>query len=230
MQKDAARQEALSVKDTEVSKAAPASAGGVAAEGSVEAEAAAEPAGADTPAEEPPTAGADSGGAAAGRGEQRQRAGGAADTADGGDAAELEEEVKSLRKVIADLAERGQELQALQEQVRQRPDTCVCGICAGAAPRCACARPALVRPMPLGHALSNCTHRIASENINAACMAFVTKGTSGPAADDNEAGITAGSDGGLTERRRCTAMLTATVQCARTSLGVTPVSRAQIRD
>ena len=151
MQKEAARQEALSVKDTEASTAEPASAGAVAAEGSAEAEAAAEPAGAVTPAGQPRTAGTDSGGAAAGPGEQRERVGGAADTADGADAAELEEEVKALRKVVADLAERAQELQALQEQVRQRPDTCACGTCAnaevdpaGAAPLRACAHPALV--------------------------------------------------------------------------------------
>lgn len=155
MQKEAARQEALSVKVTEASNAVPASAGAVAAEGSVEAEAAAEPAGAVTPAEEPPTAGAGSGATAAGPGVQREQAGGTADTADGVEAAELEEEVKSLRKVIADLAERGQELQALQEQVRQRPAICACGGCAivevdpvGAAPPWACARPCLAPCAP----------------------------------------------------------------------------------
>ena len=45
-------------------------------------------------------------------------------------------------------------------------------------------------------------------------MAFATKVTSGPAADDDEPGITAGSDGGLTERRR-SRQDAATVRAAR---------------
>lgn len=46
-----------------------------------------------------------------------QADGGNGVAAEDGEAVALEEDVKSLRKVIADLAERAQELQALQEQV-----------------------------------------------------------------------------------------------------------------
>lgn len=120
VQKEATRQELVSHKGagTSSSPAAP-STDAAAATVADPAQAAAAPDGSETPAA-PPAAGAGAGAGTsdAHTGEGTGGGGGAAPEADADEAAELEEEVKSLRKVIADLADRAQELKALQDQVQ----------------------------------------------------------------------------------------------------------------
>lgn len=119
MQKEATRQELVSRKDAGASSSPSAAPSTDAAAAPVvdTAQAAAAPDGSEKPAVPSTAEGAEAGAPDAQGGERTGGDGGAAPEAEADEAAELEEEVKSLRKVIADLADRAQELKALQDQV-----------------------------------------------------------------------------------------------------------------